>query len=120
MAELTAPLRNIFRERPGREPPEVLATMSRPRFITFQVFSLLTVVITCFTLFAVTLLKNEEMSNKILNWGNAATCMLNATTEHQLLSNETTTPKDWIDMMDFLLQLKGQCLSAPNSSVYPP
>ena len=120
MAELTAPLRNIFKERPGREPPEVLATMSRPRFITFQVCSLLTVVITCLTLFAVTLLKNEEMSNKILNWGNTATCMLNATTEHHLLSNETTKPKDWIDMMDFLLQLKGQCLSSANSSVFLP
>ena len=117
MAELTEPLRTIYRERPGREPPEVLATMSQPRFITFQVCSLLSALIGCFTVLAVTLLKNEELSNKILNWGNTANCMLNATNEHQLLSNETT--KDWVDVLDFLLQLKGQCLPAPNSSIYP-
>ena len=118
MAEITEPLRNIFRGRRG-EPPEALATMSRHRFITFEAVTVLTALLTCFTLLLMSLLKNEELSGKILNWGNTASCILNATSEHQLRESNETQPKDWIDVMDFLLQLRGQCLAATNFSRQP-
>ena len=118
MAELTEPLRNIFRGRRG-EPPEVLATMSRRRFITFEAVTVLTALLTCFTLLLVSLLQNAELSGKILNWGNTASCILNATSEHQLRETNETQPRDWIDVVDFLLQLRGQCSAAPNFSGPP-
>ena len=106
-AGLTEPLRNLHRRHVNPDSPD-LARMSRRRFFCFQTVTLLTALITCFTLLAVTLLKNEELQNKLLNFGQTASCLLNATT---LLPPKEKEGEDvnWNDFLSLLLKMSSTC-----------
>ena len=106
-AGLTEPLRNLHRRHMNPDSPD-LARMSRRRFFCFQTVTLLTALITCFTLLAVTLLKNEELQNKLLNFGQTASCLLNATT---LLPPKEKEGEDvgWNDFLSLLLKMSSTC-----------
>ena len=105
-AGLTEPLRNLHRRHANTESPD-LARMSRRRFFCFQTVTLLTALITCFTLLAVTLLKNEELQNKLLNFGQTASCLLNATT--LLPPKEKEEDVNWNDFLSLLLKMSSTC-----------
>lgn len=117
---VTQPLRaSSMRRRPGLAPTQSeLAVMSRPRFVCFQMVTLLTAIITCFTLLAVALLKNEELQNRLLNLGQAANCVLNATASAQndpALLTPDPEPANLNNFLLFLLNLSKSC--AANSGV---
>ena len=105
-AGLTEPLRNLHRRHMNPDSPD-LARMSRRRFFCFQTVTLLTALITCFTLLAVTLLKNEELQNKLLNFGQTASCLLNATT--LLPPKEKEEDVNWNDFLNLLLKMSSTC-----------
>jgi hypothetical protein len=80
--------------------------------------TLLTAIITCFTLLAVALLKNEELQNRLLNLGQAANCVLNATASAQndpALLTPDPEPANLNNFLLFLLNLSKSC--AANSGV---
>ena len=109
-AGLTEPLRNLHRRHLNPDSPD-LARMSRRRFFCFQTVTLLTAFITCFTLLSVTLLKNEELQNKLLNLGQTANCLLNATTSNdQNWALKQQSPANWNDILDFILKLSHTCV----------
>ena len=93
-----------------------MAAMSRRRFVCFQFVSLLTALITCFTLLGVTLLKNEELQNRLLRVGQTATCLLNTSTTDPQLLTETQEPANWNNFFAFLLRLSQSCAAANNSN----
>ena len=93
-----------------------MAAMSRRRFVCFQFVSLLTAFITCFTLLGVTLLKNEELQNRLLRVGQTATCLLNTSTTDPQLLTETQEPANWNNFFAFLLRLSQSCAAANNSN----
>ena len=105
-AGLTEPLRNLHRRHVNPDSPD-LARMSRRRFFCFQTVTLLTALITCFTLLAVTLLKNEELQNKLLNFGQTASCLLNATT--LLPPKDKEEDVNWNDFLSLLLKMSSTC-----------
>ena len=105
-AGLTEPLRNLHRRHVNPDSPD-LARMSRRRFFCFQTVTLLTALITCFTLLAVTLLKNEELQNKLLNFGQTASCLLNATT--LLPPKDKEEDVNWNDFLNLLLKMSSTC-----------
>ena len=105
-AGLTEPLRNLHRRHMNPDSPD-LARMSRRRFFCFQTVTLLTALITCFTLLAVTLLKNEELQNKLLNFGQTASCLLNATT--LLPPKDKEEDVNWNDFLNLLLKMSSTC-----------
>lgn len=105
-AGLTEPLRNLHRRHMNPDSPD-LARMSRRRFFCFQTVTLLTALITCFTLLAVTLLKNEELQNKLLNFGQTASCLLNATT--LLPPKDKEEDVNWNDFLSLLLKMSSTC-----------
>ena len=117
-AAVTRPLIAMINRRPGERGGggelDQLATMSRPRFVTFQLVTLSTAFLTCLTVLGLALLKNSELQNKILNyWGNTATCILNNTQndlgvmiEKNKAESETF---DLTSLFQLLLQLGGQC-----------
>ena len=105
-AGLIEPLRNLHRRHMNPDSPD-LARMSRRRFFCFQTVTLLTALITCFTLLAVTLLKNEELQNKLLNFGQTASCLLNATT--LLPPKEKEEDVNWNDFLNLLLKMSSIC-----------
>ena len=116
---VTQPLRAGSVRRPVLAPTQSeLAVMSRPRFVCFQMVTLLTAIITCFTLLAVALLKNEELQNRLLNLGQAANCVLNATASAQndpALLTPDPEPANLNNFLLFLLNLSKSC--AANSGV---
>ena len=105
-AGLTEPLRNLHRRHANPDNPD-LARMSRRRFFCFQTVTLLTALITCFTLLAVTLLKNEELQNKLLNFGQTASCLLNATP--LLPPKDKEEDVNWNDFLSLLLKMSSTC-----------
>lgn len=117
------PLRNLqqymFNSSSSPTPAADLANMSRRRFFCFQTVTLLTAFITCFTLLSVTLLKNEELQNKLLNLGQTANCLLNATTSNdQSWALKQQSPANWNDILDFILKLSHTCVQ--EASEKPP
>lgn len=110
---LLAMINNRRRRERGVGELDQLATMSRPRFVTFQLVTLTTAFLTCLTVLGVALLKNTELQNKILNWGDTASCILNNTqTDLSLMKEDPDTGYkafDWNSMIQLLLQLGSQC-----------
>lgn len=108
------PLRNLqqymFNSSSSPTPAADLANMSRRRFFCFQTVTLLTAFITCFTLLSVTLLKNEELQNKLLNLGQTANCLLNASSNDQSWALKQQSPANWNDILDFILKLSHTCV----------
>ena len=108
------PLRNLqqymFNSSSSPTPAADLAHMSRRRFFCFQTVTLLTAFITCFTLLSVTLLKNEELQNKLLNLGQTANCLLNASSNDQSWALKQQSPANWNDILNFILQLSHTCV----------
>ena len=108
------PLRNLqqymFNSSSSPTPAADLAHMSRRRFFCFQTVTLLTAFITCFTLLSVTLLKNEELQNKLLNLGQTANCLLNASSNDQSWALKQQSPANWNDILDFILKLSHTCV----------
>ena len=109
------PLRNLqqymFNSSSSPTPAADLAHMSRRRFFCFQTVTLLTAFITCFTLLSVTLLKNEELQNKLLNLGQTANCLLNASSNDQSWAlKQQQSPANWNDILDFILKLSHTCV----------
>ena len=109
------PLRSIPTQTRIRELSQ-LAVMSRPRFVCFQFVSVLTALITCFTLLGVTLLKNEELQNRLLRVGQTATCLLNTTTTESNLLPENPEPANWNNILAFLLRLSQSCANPEPSN----
>ena len=93
-----------------------MAAMSRRRFVCFQFVSLLTALITCFTLLGVTLLKNEELQNRLLRLGQTATCLLNTSTTDPQLLPENPEPANWNNFFAFLLRLSQSCAASNHSN----
>ena len=58
---------------------EQVANMSRSRYISYLMVTVLVAVLTCFTVLIVTLMQNAELQNRFLHWGDAASCFLNTT-----------------------------------------
>lgn len=113
-AAVTRPLIALMGRTPGTRGGGGgdLATMSRPRFVTFQLVTLTTAFLTCLTVLGLALLKNSELQNKILSyWGNAASCILNTTeTDLQLMKGDPETESlNWTSLFRLLLQLGSQC-----------
>ena len=86
-----------------------LATMSRPRFVTFQLVTLTTALFTCLTVLALALMKNTELQKRLLNWGSTADCILNHT--DPLLTNEDSAAAEsgWTTLFNLVLHLSQQC-----------
>ena len=106
---VTEPLRRAINRRDQQT--DSLATMSRRRFVTFQMVTVLTAIITCLTLLAVSLLKSDQMQERLLSWGETATCVLNASTDlpYDDTDDDNSTRKDLSSVMDFLMRLSKEC-----------
>lgn len=109
------PLRSISAPNRTRDMSQ-MAAMSRRRFVCFQFVSLLTALITCFTLLGVTLLKNEELQNRLLRLGQTATCLLNTSTTDPQLLPENPEPANWNNFFAFLLRLSQSCAASNHSN----
>lgn len=96
-----------------------LATMSRPRFVTFQLVTLTTAFLTCLTVLGLAVVKNTELQDRILNWGDTASCLLNVSQTDLHLTKEDPdtelTVFDWNHLLQLILQLGTQC-SAHNTT----
>ena len=103
-----------------------MATMSRPRFVTFQLVTLTTAFLTCLTVLGLAVLKNTELQDRILNWGDTASCILNVSQTDLHLTKENPdaelTVFDWNHLLQVLLQLGTQCSSTsdPNTTTATP
>ena len=117
LASVTEPLRSINRRNTNPSSPD-LATMSRKRLFCVQSVTLLTACITCFTLLSVTLLKNEELQKKLLNFGQTANCLLNATANDQNLipTKEDSDAANWNNFFAFILRLSSTCAAVTNNN----
>ena len=101
MAENATPMEAMNRLHQN---PEQLANMSRSRFITFQVVSIVLTVLTCLTVLTVTLMQNAELQNQFLHWGDTASCFLN-TTELKKKDSEAAEQKiNWLELLLGFLQ----------------
>lgn len=109
------PLRSVSAPNRTRDMSQ-MAAMSRRRFVCFQFVSLLTALITCFTLLGVTLLKNEELQNRLLRLGQTATCLLNTSTTDPQLLPENPEPANWNNFFAFLLRLSQSCAASDHSN----
>lgn len=109
------PLRSVSAPNRTRDMSQ-MAAMSRRRFVCFQFVSLLTALITCFTLLGVTLLKNEELQNRLLRLGQTATCLLNTSTTDPQLLPENPEPANWNNFFAFLLRLSQSCAASNHSN----
>ena len=112
VSAVTEPLTIIRRNRRNTPPLSStsnrdLANMSRRRFVTVQVVTVITAFITLITMVAVTLFRNEDLQERILNWGQTARCV-----SENLDNNNNNTG------MEFLLKLSNQC--AAKKSFSPP
>ena len=117
LASVTEPLRSINRRNTNPSSPD-LANMSRKRLFCVQSVTLLTACITCFTLLSVTLLKNEELQKKLLNFGQTANCLLNATANDQNLipTKEDSDAANWNNFFAFILRLSSTCAAVTNNN----
>ena len=106
------PLFNLLRRQGGGEADQ-LAALSRPRFFTLQLVTLLTALLTCLTVLGLALMKNTELQHLLLNWGTAADCILNHNqTDLQLMKEDPVSRAevfDWTKFLQVLLQLGRQC-----------
>ena len=109
VGSVTEPLRRAINRQDQQE--DSLATMSRRRFVTFQMVTVLTAIITCMTLLAVSLLKSNQMQERLLSWGETSTCVLNASTDLPYNDNNDggSDRKDLSSVMDFLMRLSKEC-----------
>ena len=87
--------------------PEQMANMSRSRYISFQLVSILIAVLTLLTVLTVTLMQNAELQNQFLHWGDTASCFLN-TTELKKKDPEAATQK--INWLELLLGFLNHCV----------
>ena len=69
-----------------------LSKLSRTRFITVQMVTVVTAFLTCITMFLVSITQNVEMQHKLFSWSQNANCLLNATED----MTDVQEPKDWI------------------------
>ena len=108
MEALTQPLRNL------REtfPPEEVSRMSRPRFFCFQVVTVGTTLVACFTLIIITLLSNEELRGQLLNLGQTASCLLSASVAKE---QGEAAGKNWTSVLDYVFFLSRSCGGEPAS-----
>ena len=102
MAEYATPLRAINRVHQN---PEQVANMSRSRFITFQVVSVVLALLTCLTVLTVTVLQNAELQNRFLHWGDTASCFLNTTELKKEENSKAAQQKiNWLELLLGFLQ----------------
>lgn len=116
---LLSMLNNRGRGGGGNIADAQLATMSRPRFVTFQLVTLTTAFLTCLTVLGLAVVKNTELQDRILNWGDTASCLLNVSQTDLHLTKEDPdtelTVFDWNHLLQLILQLGTQC-SAHNTT----
>ena len=119
--DVARPLFNLLGRRGGGETDQ-LAALSRPRFVTLQLVTLLTALLTCLTVMGLALMKNTELQHLLLNWGTAADCILNHNQTDLKLTKEDPDSRaevfDWAKFLQVLLQLGRQCSSTDQSTEF--
>lgn len=116
MTDFAAAATEPLRRRNNPELVAAAATMSRHRFVIFQMVTVVTALITCFTLLSVTMLQNKELQTRLIHWGDKATCILensaNVPTDLPLYQEDPESAEkqiNWSNVLLFMLNLKKEC-----------
>ena len=86
---------------------EQVANMSRSRYISYLLVTVLVAVLTCFTVLIVTLMQNVELQNRFLHWGDAASCFVNTT---DLTKKDPEAAIQKINWLELLLRFLNHCV----------